>query len=52
LSVILCGVLTILFFGHISFWGFAILLPIQLYFDNHFSSLKSLGSTTSPKPRL
>ena len=52
LSVMLCGFLTVLFFGHISFWGFALLLPIQLYFDNHFSSLKSLGSTKSPKPRL
>jgi len=52
LSVMSCGFLTVAFFGYISFWGFALLLPIQLYFDNHFSSLKSLGCTKSPKPRL
>jgi ribosomal protein S27E len=48
-SVMSCGFLTVLFFDHMSFWCFALLLPIQLYFDNHFSSLKSLGSTKPQK---
>jgi hypothetical protein len=52
LSVTSCGFLTVVFFGYISFWGFALLLPIQLYFDNHFSSLKSLGCTKTSAPRF
>ena len=52
LAVILCAFLTVIFFGRISFWGFVFLLPAQLYFDNFYASLRSLGSTKLSQPRL
>lgn len=45
LSVMLCVFLTVLFFDRITFWGFIFLFPVQLYFDNFYARLRSLGNS-------